>query len=197
MFIGIEGYHAIRTITELGKPFLHTCFQIAKNDKGIFRYLSDPPRDNASVASLQHYCPGMNVHYSSGIFNKAFYLLSNRPGWNIRKAFHVFITANTLYWKKDTDFADGACGAVKAAKDLGFSPEDVMSVFHDVDVEPCIKRRYNFQNLIDTCVSPEKKFQKYFEVSSTLDDVVTIEVHIEDEEGQKDEEDKVEVREDW
>ena len=41
---------------------------------------------------------GLDVHYSSGVYNKAFYLLATKPGWNTQKAFQAFARANDLYW---------------------------------------------------------------------------------------------------
>ena len=138
----------------------------------------DPPKDNRSVASLQDYCPGIDVHHSSGIFNKAFYLLSHRPGWDVRRAFHIFVIANKLYWRENTNFADGACGAVKAAKDLGYSAEDVEAVFRDVDVEPCVETRFNFQGLVRRPLKPNGLFHKYFDLKSDINEI-TIEVCLE------------------
>jgi hypothetical protein len=140
--------------------------------------MSSPPEDDRSIGSAADFCPRTDVHYTSGVFNKAFYLLSNRAGWNVRKAFHVFLIANTIYWGRNTDFAEGSCGAVQAAKDLGFKVEDVEAVFRDVDVIPCVKMNRNFANLIDIKISPEKKFERYFDLSKIKTDNVTIEVFV-------------------
>ena len=56
--------------------------------------MSDPTRDHKSIAQASDYCPGIDVHCSSGVFNKAFYLLSTTEGWSAKKAFEVFLTAN-------------------------------------------------------------------------------------------------------
>lgn len=138
--------------------------QITKKKQDAFRWLADPSKDNASISSLRQYCPGMDVHYSSGIFNRAFYLLSTRPGWSIKNAFHIFLVANQMYWRSDSDFADAACGAVKAANDLGLPADDVTAVFAEVDVTPCVKTKYNFQHLINMELSEERHFKRYFDV---------------------------------
>ena len=156
-------------------------FQNSKNETYILRFISDPPRDNVSIASHKDFCPYMNVHHSSGIYNKAFYLLCHRPGWNIRKAYHVFLTANSVYWKENTGFSEGACGAVNAAKDLGFNADDVEAVFRDVDVIPCGKERYNFQNFVAISLTPGEKFKKYFDLSSKVSDKVRLEVLTDEE----------------
>ena len=56
--------------------------------------MSDPTRDHKSIAQASDYCPGIDVHCSSGVFNKAFFLLSTTEGWSAKKAFEVFLTAN-------------------------------------------------------------------------------------------------------
>ncbi len=56
--------------------------------------MADPPLDGVSIRDAGDYCPGINVHFSSGVFNKAFYLLVNTPDWDIWMAFHVFVMAN-------------------------------------------------------------------------------------------------------
>ncbi len=59
-----------------------------------FRYLIDPTMDGKSIGHADDFCPGMNVHYSSGVFNRAFYLLATTENWDVMKAFEVFVTAN-------------------------------------------------------------------------------------------------------
>ena len=49
----------------------------------------------------------MDVHHSSGVFNYAFFLLSNMPGWDTKTAFEVMVLANRLYWTEDSTFAAG------------------------------------------------------------------------------------------
>ncbi|WP_025819789.1 M4 family metallopeptidase [Shewanella marina] len=98
------------------------------------RYFEDPTRDNRSIKHADQYRVGMDVHYSSGVFNRAFYLLANSPNWDVRKAFHVMLYANVNYWLNSTDYIDGACGAINAASDLGLSPFDVHSAFTQVGV---------------------------------------------------------------
>ena len=50
----------------------------------------------------------MDVHYSSGVFNKAFYELAVTPDWGVEKAFKVFAWANMNCWTPDTTFQQGA-----------------------------------------------------------------------------------------
>lgn len=101
---------------------------------GALRYMDDPTRDGRSIGHASNYTSGMDVHYSSGVYNKAFYLLSNKPGWGVVKAFQTFARANRDYWTASSTFNQGACGVETAATDLGFSKADVTAAFSSVGV---------------------------------------------------------------
>ncbi|MDW6094772.1 M4 family metallopeptidase [Vibrio rhizosphaerae] len=101
---------------------------------GALRYFDKPSRDGQSIDNASQYYNGLNVHYSSGVFNRAYYLLANKSGWNARKGFEVFAVANQLYWTPTVTFDQAACGVSKAAKDLGYSTADVTSAFKTVGV---------------------------------------------------------------
>ncbi|KFZ36807.1 hemagglutinin [Shewanella mangrovi] len=102
---------------------------------GALRYMDQPSLDGTSIDSANDYYAGLDVHYSSGVFNRAFYLLATTNGWDTRKAFEVFVKANQLYWNADSGFDDAACGAAQAAGDLNYSVSDVESAFALVDVD--------------------------------------------------------------
>jgi Zn-dependent metalloprotease len=76
----------------------------------------------------------LDVHYSSGVYNKAFYLIATTPRWNTRKAFEVMVDANRLYWTSETTFNEAACGVQKAAGDHGYQVADVIAAFKKVGV---------------------------------------------------------------
>lgn len=101
---------------------------------GSLRYFEDPTRDGSSIGHASDYYDGIDVHHSSGVYNRAFYLLANTNGWNTRKAFEVFVLANRLYWGANTSFDQGACGVTRAATDLGYSLTDVATAFTAVGV---------------------------------------------------------------
>ena len=107
--------------------------QIFKGN-GSLRYFEDPTRDGSSIGHASDYYDGIDVHHSSGVYNRAFYLLANTGGWNTRKAFEVFVLANRLYWGANTSFDQGACGVTRAATDLGYSLTDVATAFTAVGV---------------------------------------------------------------
>jgi len=101
---------------------------------GALRYFADPTRDGRSIADASKYTSGLDVHYSSGVYNKAFYTLATTAGWNTRKAFEVMVDANRLYWTSSSTFNQGACGVEKAATARGYNTADVTKAFAAVNV---------------------------------------------------------------
>lgn len=81
---------------------------------------------------------GIIVHYASGIFNKAFYLISKKLG--IKTAYLIMTQANINYWTPDTDFIKGACGVIHAANDLKLDINPVNAALGKVgiDISSCI-----------------------------------------------------------
>ena len=77
-------------------------YDIFKDPTGALRYLYDPPLDGRSIDHVDDYYSGMDVHYSSGIFNKAFYLIAESSGWTTKMAFDIFVKANQDYWQPST-----------------------------------------------------------------------------------------------
>lgn len=110
---------------------------------GALRYMDDPTKDcngkapgaSCSIAHVKDYRIGMNVHYSSGVFNKVFYLVATAPGWNTKKAFDIMVQANQYYWTRTTSFNKAACGVMKATKDLHYPIESVNSAFKAVGID--------------------------------------------------------------
>jgi Zn-dependent metalloprotease len=101
---------------------------------GALRYMSNPPQDGSSIDNAADYYSGLDVHYSSGVYNKAFYLLATTAGWNTQKAFQVFTKANQVYWTPNATYETGFTGVQDAASDLGFSVADVDAAFAAVGV---------------------------------------------------------------
>jgi Zn-dependent metalloprotease len=101
---------------------------------GALRYMANPPLDGASIGNAADYYEGLDVHYSSGVYNKAFYLLANKPGWNTAEAFKVFAYANQTYWTPSITYNQGACGVESAAADKGKTVADVTAAFASVGV---------------------------------------------------------------
>ena len=109
--------------------------EIFKAPGEALRYFEDPTLDGISIGSANDYYDGLNVHYSSGVFNKAFYLLAHTEGWDTKKAFLAFAGANRDYWTPDINFYDAACDVEDSAEDQGWSKADVTAAFAGVDVE--------------------------------------------------------------
>ncbi|NQZ10075.1 MAG: peptidase M4 family protein, partial [Algicola sp.] len=107
--------------------------QIFKN-VGALRYMANPTQDGNSIDHASDFTSNLDVHYSSGVFNKAFTLLAQTPGWDTGKAFEVMALANQTYWTANSTFDEGACGVVYAAQDKGYNSFDVTIAFNEVGV---------------------------------------------------------------
>lgn len=118
--------------------------EIFKAQDRALRYMDQPskdcqggaPGDSCSIDSADQYYSGLDVHYSSGVYNHLFYLLGTTDGWTVRKAFDVMVHANSNYWTSSVSFSDAGCGILKAAKDLGYSTADVQKALDGVKVKP-------------------------------------------------------------
>lgn len=99
---------------------------------GALRYMDNPTLDGRSIDHTDDFTAGMDVHYSSGVYNKAFYLLATTSGWTTQKAFQTFTKANQLYWGPSETFNSAACGTIDAADDLGFDTQDVIDALAGV-----------------------------------------------------------------
>jgi vibriolysin len=73
------------------------------------------------------------VHAASGIFNRAFYLLSQEIG--IKKAFNIMLLANTKYWTPESNFQHAACGVLHATQDLNESVGISQAIFKRVGLD--------------------------------------------------------------
>ena len=92
------------------------------------RYLDDPTRDGRSIDHYDDYTPNMDVHFSSGLANHVFYLLSEggphaSTGELVTaigrdKTEQVFYLALTGYMTPDTDFAGAKQATMDAATEL-------------------------------------------------------------------------------
>jgi Zn-dependent metalloprotease len=120
-----------------GKNDFQIGADIFKTKGKALRYMANPPQDGKSIDHVKKFVAGKkgtDVHHSSGIYNKAFYLLATTKGWNTRKAFDVFVKANQNYWTATSTFASGAQGVVDAAEDLGYPVADVVAAFAPVGI---------------------------------------------------------------
>lgn len=107
--------------------------QIFKGN-GALRYMNNPPQDNKSIDHQSDFTSGMDVHHSSGVYNKAFYLLATTAGWDTKKAFEVYTQANRNYWTSSTNWDDAGDGVLDSACDLGYDVNDVQATLQAVGV---------------------------------------------------------------
>lgn len=127
-------------------------FEYGKNNWGIdtellkpggrmLRWMDEPTKDCnggepgnwCSISHMKDYFQGLDVHFSSGIFNKAFYLIATK--WNTKKAFEVMTQANVNYWTSNTSFEDAACGVIKATQDYKYDTKVVHDAFAVVGID--------------------------------------------------------------
>lgn len=117
--------------------------EIFKEENQALRYMDEPSKDclegrrpgqHCSISHMKEYSESLDVHYSSGIFNKVFYLLGTSKGWDTKKAFDVMVKANMAYWTPTIDFYNAANCVLRAAKDLNYGQTVVKKAFSDVGI---------------------------------------------------------------
>ena len=106
---------------------------VLKDDKPL-RYFQDPTLDGKSIGHMDFYRNALGAHEGAGIFNRAFYLLANTQGWDVRKAFSAFVDAKRYYWSGYNFFVPAACGVIHAADDRGYNAKDVDNAFVSVGI---------------------------------------------------------------
>ncbi|NNB88134.1 peptidase M4 [Corallococcus exiguus] len=96
------------------------------------RYMDDPAKDGASKDWAANVTSGTDVHYSSGVPNLAFALLSKGgvhprrsggptvPAIGVEKAARIWYKANTDIYTAGTTFAQAKTWTIQAASDLGY-----------------------------------------------------------------------------
>jgi Zn-dependent metalloprotease len=94
------------------------------------RFMDDPARDGTSLDFYSSTAGNVDVHYSSGIANLAFYLLAHGgthprgksttvvTGIGIYDAARIFYRVNTVYLTPSSGFPDARVATVNAAVDL-------------------------------------------------------------------------------
>ncbi|PTL84467.1 M4 family metallopeptidase [Vitiosangium sp. GDMCC 1.1324] len=105
-----------------------------------YRYMDNPALDGISLDYWTSSAGSMDVHYSSGISNLAYALLSKGgthprgksttvvPALGVEKAGRIFYTANQVFFTTSTTFAQAKTYTEQAAAFLGYSTADVASV---------------------------------------------------------------------
>jgi vibriolysin len=141
-------------------------YDIFKSANGALRYMINPPDDGQSIGSANDYYNGLDVHYSSGVYNKAFYTLASTAGWDTRKAFDVMVRANQVYWTPSSTFESGRDGCMSAATDLGYDTAAVDAAFAAVDVggspPPPPTTELNNGDTVNIASAPTGQYNYYF-----------------------------------
>jgi len=121
-----------------------------KDGTGL-RYMDNPTQDGYSLDNAKDFYDRKNgvlgedkkyvdPHEGSGIFNKAFYLLSQpkeKGGiGNTKLAFEIMVQANRYYWASGyLTFSEAACGVWDAANDLNQDTNIITQVMAQVGLD--------------------------------------------------------------
>jgi pseudolysin/vibriolysin len=99
------------------------------------RYMCDPTKDGSSIDSADNYNDSLDVHYSSGVMNKAFCLAAKRfssgdpqgkaTADGVKRASQAWYHANAKYWTASSDFTQGCQGVYDAAKELKYTDAEL------------------------------------------------------------------------
>lgn len=116
--------------------------RIMKESSGYdaLRYMDTPSRDGRSIDSADDYYDGLDVHYSSGVYNRLYYLMATSEGWTARMAFDVMVKANQDYWTPYASFNSGGCGVLAATmdyeeQDANYDAESVQDALSKVGID--------------------------------------------------------------
>ena len=138
--------------------------------EGAVRYFKRPSDDGRSIDTALHFTNGMNSHFASGVFNRAFYLLVNPDSlypqhvqWDVPMGFKVFALAVKNCFFQGINFTQAAQCVVSQAEEIAPSintqcntspfgdsckrtiftiQNDIRRVFAIVDVDTDIEDRY-------------------------------------------------------
>ena len=111
--------------------------EIVKKDSGMkaLRFMDQPSLDGESIDSADQYKADLDVHLSSGVYNRLFYLIATTPQWDTKKAFEVMVKANMDYWTPSSTFQQAACGVLSSTADLKYSVADVKKALDKVRIK--------------------------------------------------------------
>lgn len=113
-----------------------TGYSIMKTEPYL-REFQRPERDNNSISHVDDMHSYMDVHYSSGIYRRIWYVVVKEEEMPIRDAFTVFLHANRMYWHETTSFYSASCDLLRAAIDLGYDTQPFRTAFEDVGISYC------------------------------------------------------------
>jgi MYXO-CTERM domain-containing protein len=100
------------------------------------RYMCKPSMDGMSIDSAAQYKSTLDVHYTSGVMNRAFCRAAKRLSGadpdtgtatvdGVKTASKAWYEANASHWTKSATFMTGCQGVIDAATALKYSPSDI------------------------------------------------------------------------
>jgi Zn-dependent metalloprotease len=99
------------------------------------RFMCNPTQDGRSIDNAANFTAGMDVHFSSGVMNKAFCRAARRISSGspdgaatqagVRRAGEAWYAANSSYWTASSNFVQACQGVIDAARGLGFSDTEI------------------------------------------------------------------------
>jgi vibriolysin len=102
------------------------------------RYMCDPTADGISIDHASDYTNGMDVHFSSGVMNKAFCRAAKRISSGspdgaatvdgVKRAGAAWYLANANYWTASSNFVQACQGVVDAATALNFTAAEIAAI---------------------------------------------------------------------
>ncbi|NTX04408.1 M4 family metallopeptidase [Myxococcus sp. CA040A] len=140
IFGAVCEWHAENRTINAGTFLLGEDFWTPTHSGDALRYMSNPRLDGVSLDDYSNYTSVVDVHYSSGISNMAFYLLSqggrhpSHPDWpfvegiGIEKAARIFYKANMDMLTPSSGFLAARITTEQAAIQLGYDAGNVASV---------------------------------------------------------------------
>ncbi|KAL5009207.1 hypothetical protein ScPMuIL_014788 [Solemya velum] len=106
-------------------------------DRDFMRSMEEPTSDNMSISHVDQMEAWMDPHFSSGVYNRVFFVVVKQKNMAVQDAVRVFLHANRMYWCETSTFASAACDTLKAAYDLGYDITPFARAFDDVGITPC------------------------------------------------------------
>lgn len=142
------------------------------NEEGI-RDICNQQTDGLSIVHVQDYYDGMEVHLSSGIFNKVSCILMKNPNIGLKVTFQIYTHANRFYWGPVSNFSDAVCGILKAAYDLGHDTNVIREAFSVVGLNGCnldmyIRKLYGKTHIQNLMATKNEKIMLAFDGQFTI-----------------------------
>jgi len=112
---------------------------IFKQAGQYIRWMCKPSMDGMSIDTASQYKNGLDVHYSSGVMNRAFCRAAKRLSGadpdtgtatvdGVKKASKAWYEANASHWTMSTQWTAGCQGVVDAATALTYMPAEISAL---------------------------------------------------------------------